>query len=67
MQDDAKNGGVVDSLRLQVDIDVLVKWTEKWQTEFNPDKCEVRHFENTNEAERYSMNSKFPGDIEVQV
>eukprot|EP00061_Rhincodon_typus_P014326 g41274.t1 len=42
--DDTKIGGIVDSkegyLRLQRDLDHLGQWAEKWQMEFNLDKCE---------------------------
>ena len=42
--DDTKVGGVVDSVegcqRLQRDIDRMQRWAEKWQMEFNPEKCE---------------------------
>jgi len=41
-------GGVVnseeDNLRLQGDIDRLVRWAEQWQMEFNPEKYEVMNF-----------------------
>eukprot|EP00061_Rhincodon_typus_P015499 g43209.t1 len=43
--DDTKIGGVADSeedsQRIQQDIYQLEAWAEKWQMEFNPDKCEV--------------------------
>ena len=46
--DDTKIAGVADSdehcQRIQQDIDRLENWAEKWQMEFNPDKCEVMHF-----------------------
>lgn len=40
-------------LKLQGDTDVLVKWAEKWQIEFNPEKCKMMHFGSTNEARNY--------------
>ena len=49
---ESKIGGVVDEVegccRLQRDIDRMQSWAEKWQMEFNPDKCEVLHFGRTN-------------------
>jgi len=43
--DDTKIGRVVNSEvecpGLQEDIDGMVKWVDKWQMEFNPQKCEV--------------------------
>eukprot|EP00061_Rhincodon_typus_P004572 g22906.t1 len=42
--DNTKIGGIVDSeedfLRLQRDFDPMGQWAEKWQMEFNLDKCE---------------------------
>eukprot|EP00061_Rhincodon_typus_P009477 g33022.t1 len=42
--DDTKTGGIRDSeegfLRSQRDLDQLGQWAEKWQMEFNLDKCE---------------------------
>ena len=29
---------------LQRDLDQLGQWADKWQMEFNLDKCEVMHF-----------------------
>ena len=54
---DTKIGGVVDEVegcyRLQRDIDRLQNWAEKWQMEFNPEKCEVIHFG------RMNMNAEY--------
>eukprot|EP00061_Rhincodon_typus_P013763 g40342.t1 len=42
--DDTKIGGVAgsgdDREKIQQDIDGLATWAQKWQMEFNPDKCE---------------------------
>ena len=58
--DDTKIGGVADSdedcQRIQQDVDRLEKWAEKWQMEFNPDKCEVMHFGRTNSGGSYKIN-----------
>ena len=32
-----------DALKLQTDLDALVKWSETWQMPFNEDKCRVMH------------------------
>ena len=34
--------------RIQQDIDRLETWVERWQMEFNLDKCEVMHFGRSN-------------------
>ncbi|XP_059843914.1 P-selectin glycoprotein ligand 1 isoform X2 [Hypanus sabinus] len=60
--DDTKIGGVVDSEEgfqsLQRDLDQLEKWAEKWQMEFNTDKCEVLHFGRTNQGRTYKVNGR---------
>jgi len=33
-----------------------MKWADKWQKEFNPEKCEVIHFGRSNLTKKYSMN-----------
>eukprot|EP00061_Rhincodon_typus_P009006 g32134.t1 len=46
--DQTKIGGVVDSeedcQRIQQNIEQLEAWAEKWQMEFNLDKCELMYF-----------------------
>ena len=68
--DDTKVGGVVDSVegcqRLQWDIDRMQNWAEKWQMEFNPDKCGVVHFGRSNMMAEYSINGKTLGSVEDQ-
>jgi len=32
-----------DCSHLQADLDKLVLWAQKWQMEFNVDKCKVMH------------------------
>ena len=60
--DDTKIGGVVDSEEgfqsLQRDLDQLEKWAEKWQMEFNADKCEILHFGRTNQSRTYRVNGR---------
>jgi len=60
--DDTKIGGVVDSEEgfqsLQRDLDQLEKWAEKWQMEFNADKCEILHFGRTNQSRKYRLNGR---------
>jgi len=57
-----KIGRVVNSgaecPRLQEDIDRMVKWEDKWQMEFNPEKCEVIHFGRSNLTRKYSVNGR---------
>ena len=56
--DNAKVGGIADSnedcRRIQQDIDRLETWVERWQMEFNPDKCEVIHFGKSNTNRKYT-------------
>ena len=42
-----------DCQRIQQDIDRLENWAGKWQVEFNPDKCEVMHFDKFNSGGSY--------------
>ena len=59
--DDAKLGGRVDDKRyiisIQEDLNRLVKWTEKWQMNFNLSKCKVMHIGHSNEKNIYQMDS----------
>ena len=49
---DTKIGGFADSDEdhqgTQQDIDRLETWTERWQMEFNQDKCDLIHFGRSN-------------------
>ncbi|XP_067883488.1 histone H2B-like [Heterodontus francisci] len=47
-----------DSCRLQKDIDGLVRWAEKWQMEFNLEKCVVKHLGSSNKAKEDTINKK---------
>ena len=44
----------VDS-QLQADLDKLVLWAKKWQTESNVDKCKVMHVGNGDDGSTYYM------------
>ncbi|XP_067888739.1 uncharacterized protein [Heterodontus francisci] len=45
-------------LRLQDDIDQLVRWAEQWPMEFKLKKCGVMHFGRTNKAREYTMDDE---------
>ena len=36
--------GQADSKKLQNDLDILQKWEQEWDMEFNPSKCQVVQF-----------------------
>ena len=42
--------------QLQSNLDILVSWSEKWQIEFNIDKCEVLHIGNNIHYTNYTIN-----------
>ena len=44
--------------RLQNDINLLFKWSEKWQLPFNTSKCKVLHIGRCNPCHRYKINGK---------
>ena len=58
--DDAKVFRSVDTKeeirRLQVDIDKLHAWSEKWQLLFNVKKCKCLHIGHNNTCHKYKMN-----------
>ena len=68
--DDTKIGGVADSdedcQRIQQDIDRLENWAEKWQMEFNPDKCEVMHFGRSNSGGNYNRKGRIIRSIDIE-
>ena len=68
--DDTKIGRVVNSevecLGLQEDMDEMVKWVDKWQMGFNPEKCEVMHFGRSNLTRKYTMQGLTLGTSEEQ-
>ena len=41
---------------LQSDLDHLIRWAEKWQMQFNVDKCKVLHIGSNNDRTNYSLN-----------
>jgi len=44
-----------DSSIMQKDFDTIVEWANKWQTEFNINKCKSMHLGKTNVKEPYFM------------
>jgi len=68
--DDTKVSGIVDSdedrQRIQQDIDRLEPWAERWQMEFNPDKCKVMHFGRFNVGGKYTVNGRTLKSIDRQ-
>jgi len=58
--DDTKWGGkvlsVVDRVTVQNDLDKIVSWANKWQMEFNFDKCKVLHAGCHNPKHEYTMS-----------
>ena len=55
-----------DRQRIQQDIDQLETWVERWQMEFNPDKCEVMHFGRSNKDRKYTVNGRTIKSIDRQ-
>ena len=47
-----------DIMGLQEDINKLVGWTNKWQMNFNVDKCSVMHFGHNNIQSNYNMSNQ---------
>ncbi len=45
-----------DKDKLQNDLDRLVSWEQKWQMNFNVNKCKVLHIGSNNDRVNYSMN-----------
>ena len=60
--DDTKIGGAVDNevdfQSLQRDLGHLEEWAERWQMEFNADKCEVQHLGRPNQNRTYMVNGR---------
>ena len=61
--DDTKLAGRVKkyegSFNIQRDIDKLIGWANKWQMEFNTDKCKVVHIGKSNNCFSYEMGGQW--------
>ena len=55
----ARVGDCNGSFKLQRDIDKLISWADKWQMEFNIEKCKVLHVGRTNRHFSYSMDGEW--------
>ncbi|CAJ0967591.1 unnamed protein product [Ranitomeya imitator] len=47
-----------DSILLQMDLDKLETWAERWQMRFNNDKCKVIHMGRRNQYHHCTLNGK---------
>jgi hypothetical protein len=60
--DDTKIAGKAsspeDRQSIQKDLDVLTEWANKWQMEFNVEKCNVMHVGRNNVENEYTLNGK---------
>ena len=52
---------------LQADLDKLLDWSNKWQMQFNLEKCKVMHFGYNNPCLEYTMGSKDLGLLVVEL
>lgn len=68
--DDTKFGRIIstaeDRVKMQRDIDKLMKWAETWQMDFNSKKCKIMHFGNTNPGNSYCMGGFAPAGTILQ-
>ena len=56
--DDTKlYGPAEEHEEIQLDLDRLVDWADKWQMKFNAGKCSVLHLGNKNKRHEYSMRT----------
>ena len=46
-------------MELQEDINKLVEWANKWQMNFNADKCSVMHMGHNNVQSNYNMSNQY--------
>jgi len=46
---------ILDSLKLQADLNNIQKWSEQWQMKFNSAKCKVIHLGHVNGRSKYIM------------
>ena len=58
--DDTKIGNKASTLlqrqQIQTDLNKLVEWADRWQMNFNINKCKVLHLGNRNQKAQYNMN-----------
>ena len=54
----------VEKLNLQTDLDHLMSWAEKWQMQFNVDKCKVLHIGINNDHTDYLLKGTEPKIME---
>ena len=47
-----------DIMKVQEDINKLVEWSNKWQMNFNVDKCSVMHIRHNNMQSNYNMSTQ---------
>jgi len=52
-----KSSSENDWAELQADLQRLVEWSEKWQLQFNANKCKVLHFGRNNRCLAYKMSN----------
>ena len=55
-----------DRLTIQSDLDKLVEWAEKWQMNFNVDKCTVMHVGTNNQNYNYAMGNQNLAEVNQQ-
>jgi len=56
----------VDCLGLEEDIDKMIKWADRLQMEFNPEKCEVIHFGRSKLTRKYTTKDLTLGTSKEQ-
>ena len=68
--DDTKVGRVVDttadSEALQSILNHLMDWADRWQMQFNGDKCKVIHFGKNNPRKVYTMGGHAPAGVVLE-
>ena len=55
-----------DIMELQEDINKLVEWANKWQMNFNVDKCSVMHIGHNNMKSNYNISNQQSPTIDQQ-
>ncbi|CAJ0965832.1 unnamed protein product [Ranitomeya imitator] len=70
LKDDTKRCKAVntkeDNILLQMDLDKLETWAERWQMRFNNDKCKVIHMGRRNQYHHYTLNGKPLGKSDME-